>query len=232
MPGVEVLPDGTRRVTLWKRDGIDMDCYASADDRPADSHKNSIERANDMQSVQLQKKVEEHERRFGPLGAAQGAEPAVSGLVKAEEVAQSLQKSDPRMSSAEAFRQAMRTPAVRDSYAREHGPAAGLAKDEGTGLAKATALAQTIQQRDGCSAAEAMRRSMRDPTVAAEYARETGHTERVRTLAKAEQVKALDEAAVEDRAGELEREGKSWREAWAQAIAEAGHGGGARAAAA
>jgi hypothetical protein len=215
---VEYDSAGRRHVVLWKAQGC----------TPADSHKNSIER-NAMRSVELEKKAERHEELYGPLG---GAAPAGdTGLPQALRKAEELQKSDPDMSSAEAFRRTMRDPAVAAQYEREFGSVTPLAKDESAGLVKATALARTIEQRDGVSSAEAMRRAMRDPTVAAEYARETGHTEHVERLAKTEKARDLDEAAVGARAAELEREGKPWREAWGQAITEAGYGGGARAAA-
>lgn len=229
MPGVEVLPDGRRRVTLWKRAGIDMDRYASADDKPADSHKNSSERTNAMRSAELQKMAEAHERRFGPLGAATangriGGESAM--LLKCDEI----QKSDPSMSSAEAMRRAMKDPTIRASYEREFDRAQGAAPAV-VGLSKCEAVAAELcKSNPRMSAAEGFRQAMGTPAIRDAYARETGYVG-PGAFAKAEADRGLDEQAVEKRAEQLEREGQPWREAWAQAIREAGFGGGARAAA-
>jgi hypothetical protein len=181
-----------------------------------------------MQSIQLQKMAEEHERRFGPLGAATangriGGESAM--LSKCDEI----QKSDPSMSSAEAMRRAMKDPTIRASYEREFDRAQGAAPAV-VGLAKAEAVAQAIQKREGVSSAEAFRQALQTPAVRASYERETGYVG-PGVFAKAEADRGLDEQAVEKRAEQLEREGQPWREAWAQAIREAGFGGGARAAA-
>lgn len=230
MPGVEVLPDGTRRVTLWKRDGIDPDRYATADDKPADSHKNSIER-NAMRSVELEKKAERHEELYGPLGGAAPGDDT-DGLPQALSKAEELQKSDPNMSNAEAFRRALLDPAIRARYEQEFGPVTQLAKGESAALSRAQGLAQSLQKSDPrMSSAEAFRQAMRTPAIRDAYDRETGHAERVGMLAKSEEARALDEDAVSQRAEQLERGGMSWRAAWAQAITESGHGGGARAAA-
>ena len=105
-------------------------------------------------------------------------------LVKAE----ALQKSDSTLSSLEALKAAMR--ADPSAYFAQSGTArpAHAAPLSGVvnapkrdvkvtpteGLSAATDLAREIQQREGVSAAEAMRRAMRDPAIAADYAAERG----------------------------------------------------------
>jgi len=230
MARIEHLPDGSRRVTLWKRDGVDMDRYPSADTR-ADSHSHTNPDGRNTMSavVDLEKKAARHEARFGPLGKS--TPPSVSGLPQALTKAEELQKADSNLSSAEAFRRTMKDPAIAAQYERERGGAQGAAPSA-VGLAKAERVAEELQKSDpAMSSAEAFRQAMRTPAIRDAYDRETGFSERVRTIAKTEKVKALDEASVERRAEQLEGEGLPWRVAWSQAITESGHGGGARAAA-
>jgi hypothetical protein len=136
--------------------------------------KNSIERTIDMQSVQLQKKVEEHERRFGPLGGA--APSAVAdGLPQALTKADELQEAHPNMSSAEAFRRIMRDPAVAAQYEKERGRAQGAAPAV-VGLSKCEAVAEGLCKSDPrMSAAEGFRQAMGTPAIRDAYARETGY---------------------------------------------------------
>jgi hypothetical protein len=182
-----------------------------------------------MRSAELQKMAEAHERRFGPLGGAAPGDDT-DGLPQALSKAEELQKSDPNMSGAEAMRRAMRDPAILAQYEKERGRAQ-VAPPAVVGLVKCEAVAEAIQKREGVSSAEAMRRAMKDPAIRDSYARETGHAERVGTLAKSEKARALDEEAVGKRAEQLELGGMTWRSAWAQAITEAGFGGGSAAAA-
>ncbi len=58
-------------------------------------------------------------------GGAQVAPPAAVGLAKAEKVAEQLRRDRPALTSAEAFRQAAATPAIRDAYASERAQLAG-----------------------------------------------------------------------------------------------------------
>jgi hypothetical protein len=226
MSRIENLPDGSRRVTLWKRDGVDMDRYPKADNGSADSHKNSTERTNAMSVVELEKKAARHEARFGPLGAAKA--PSASGLPAALAKAEEIKKSETGISAAEAFRQALRDPAIRDAYERECGGAQDVTPTA-VGLAKAERVAEELRKDDpALTSAESFRRAMRTPEVKARYAEETGYVG-PEAVAKAEEARALDGAAVEARAAELQAQGLPWRAAWSQAIKESGHGAGAAA---
>ncbi len=117
------------------------------------------------------------------LHEAAQARRAESGAPVAEAAA--LRKSDSSLSPLEALKAAML--ADPDAYFAQSGtarpaPAAGVVnaparevKQTPTeGLDKATDLARAIQQREGVSSAEAFRRAMRDPAIAAQYAAERG----------------------------------------------------------
>ena len=113
-------------------------------------------------------------RRAAGMTDGEGA-----ALAKAED----LLKADPTLGGVAALKEALKDPELIKQYLAQSGTtatvtpahAAGFAKAESAvGLSKAEQLAESIQKREGVSAAEAFRRAMRDPGVASEYARERG----------------------------------------------------------
>ncbi len=265
MANIETLSDGSRRVTLWKRDGIDIDSYPQSD---ADTSAQRVElvkmeKERDTALAKAQAaEVELQKRRIGWAGAT----PADSPLPKTERKPMTDQMTAQEIEAKEREWAQLGTeleddlkrmranfetpPAAIERHEKAigalHRAYVGLRKPDDLSAVEAREAHEAASQSDGqrsalakaeaikkfdpsLSSAEAFRRAMRDPAVAAAYRREMGYAEPVALTGPAGLVKGenadsqSDLDAVGRRANLLEKsEGLSPTQAYRQAVREMG----------
>jgi hypothetical protein len=259
MANIETLSDGSRRVTLWKRDGIDIDNYPQSDaDTSAQRVKLvKMEKERDTALAKAQAaEVELQKRRMGWAGATKTERKPMAVQMTAQEIEEKERewaqlgteleddlkrmRANPETPPAAIERHEKAIGALHRAYVGLRNPddltaiearEAHEAASQSDGQRSALAKAEAIKKFDpSLSSAEAFRQAMRDPAVAAAYRREMGHAEPVALTGPAGLVKAepsqpsqADVASVGEYADELmKEEGLSAGAAFKRAFAESG----------